>query len=139
MSELQTELRRCLLVHEGHDASPGIALSLVPKARASRSDASFRGHAGHLGIEQTRAAKSAVPVVNEMPVAGNPVGCAVLRHRGNHDPVRELQLPKSEGQKHRGRCAVDTAARGKPALMADDKLRIAQLEVLMTDALATGQ
>jgi len=68
-------------MYEVHDARPGIALRLVPQPGAAGTDASLRRNAGHLAVKQARAAECPVAVVHQVPLAGNPIDGAVLRHR----------------------------------------------------------
>ena len=60
-------------------------------------------------------------VVNEVPVVGQAVFRAVLRHRRHDDAIDEFQAAKLERQKHRWTRAFRTVLSREPLLVACDE------------------
>ena len=139
MTELQTDFGRRMAMHELDDAPPGIALCLIPQTGTAGGNARFGRHAGHLGVHQTGAARRPVSVMNQMPIIGYPILRAILRHRRDHHAIRQFHAAQLERQEHGRRCALRSSMRGQPALVGFNEGRIAQLQIVVANALAAGQ
>src|SRR5688572_5543972 len=127
-------------MHELDDPPPRVALRLVPEPGAAGRDAALRRHAGHLGVDEPGAAERATPVMHQVPVVGQTVLCHVLRHRRDDDPVRKRQSAQAQRQEHRRpRRRIRVRALRQPSLVVRDELAVAELQVVVADALATGQ
>jgi hypothetical protein len=64
----------------------------------------------------------------------------VLRHRRHHDAIDELQVAQLERQEHRRQCASATPTRfASRARHVADEAGVAQLEIVVTDALTAGE
>ena len=79
------------------------------EAGAARRDPPLGRDAGHLGIDQPRAALGALAQVDEVPVGGRAVHRLVLRHGRDDDPVHQLHVAQAEGRSKKE--AAQSAAR----------------------------
>ena len=109
--QLQRDLRRGPGVHVVDDPPPRLAMLGPVHAGAARRDARVGGHAGHLGEHEPRSAVRAAAEMHEVVVVGRAVAARVLRHRRDHDPIREGHAAQRERRQHRRRRA--TRRRGR--------------------------
>jgi len=106
VTQLDADGGLAVLVDEVDDAPPRPLLFFVPQAGAPGGDAGACGGAGHLGHHQPGSADGPTPQVHEVPLVRDSVDGAVLGHRGDPDPVAEVQLAEPERVEHRGRIGV---------------------------------
>src|ERR1700720_3662492 len=139
MPQLEADFGGRMVGYEFNYALPRIPLCSIPQAGAAGSNPAFRRNTGHFRVDETRSTGCSMAVVNEVPVGRQAVFRAVLGHRRHDDAVGEFQASKLERQKHRWTRSVSTVLSCEPLLVPCDKLRVAELQVLMTDTLATGQ
>ena len=148
MTELRADGGIGIPVHEGHDPRPGIRLRLGPQPCAAVGYAGLGGDAEHLGIDESHAAHGTRAVVHQMPVRGQTIHRAVLAHGRHLHAVLHAQRTDTQRLEHRRHRVVRVdigKARGIPhdlregTIKSGDVLRIAQLQVLVGDALAAHE
>ena len=147
MRELDADLGLALAVHELHDPLPPRDVGREIHPGAAGGDPALAAHVGHLGHHQTRAADRAAPEVHEVPVVGMPVVRPVLAHRGHHDPVGQHQLAEPVGREQRRRAGIErhgapalrAGLLGEPAVHLRHQGRVAEPQVLVGDAEASGE
>ena len=136
MSELDSDLRGAVPVHEV-DQPRERSLVLGPvHAGAARCDATFARHANHLCHDQRRAAQRLAAQVHKVEVADEPVDCGVHVHRRDDHAVGQLevaQLERSEHRWHRRPAFVE------PAIDLGHELGIARLEIPIGHAPASSE
>src|SRR3972149_6334357 len=117
---------------------PPLRASSSPWARrapaASRSSLLSSG-----GPKPTPAAPRAGAEVDQVEIGGGSVHGAVHAHRRDHDAVRELELPQTKLREHRRNRKLSPRASREPGLVLRHPLRIPFLQILMADALTSGQ
>ena len=101
MADLAADLRLGLGMDEIDDPLPRRLMLGRIKARAAGRDAALGRDAGHLGVDQPRAALGALGVMDEMPVGRAAVDRLVLRHRRDDDAVLQLHVAQPERREHR--------------------------------------
>ena len=130
------------------DARNRRCASTPPRARAhtcrcSRAMMRPSGrHAGHLGVDEARAALGALAVVDEVPVGRAAVDRLVLRHRRDDDAVLQRQVAQLERREHRAGAPGRWRSAGlllEPRLGALQPVLVAQAQILVADALRAGQ
>ena len=129
-----------LRVHEVDDAPPGVALRLVPEPGAAGRDAALRRHAGHLGEDEPGAAERAAAVVHEVPVVGRPSFAEYCAIGDTTTRFASVSPRRRNGRNIGARGGVvRVRALRQPSLVVRDELAVAELQVVVADALAAGQ
>ena len=101
VTELQTDARRRFRMHEFHDAPPPRRLGLVPQSGAAGRNTRIGRRAGHFSEHQPGTTRRACAVVNQMPIPGHPVDCAILGHGRDHHAIDQVHIAQTKRQKHR--------------------------------------
>ena len=101
MAELRADLRIRLGMDEIDQPLPRRLVFRLVEAGAARRDAPFGRHAGHLDIDEPRAALGALGIMDEMPVGRRAVDRLVLRHRRDDDAVLQFHAAQLERRQHR--------------------------------------
>ena len=139
VADLAAQLGMCFGVHERGQARPRCLVLRSVEAGTARRDASFGRDAGHLRVHQPCATFCPLGVVDEVPIGGAAVDSLVLRHRGDNNAVDQVHAAQRERCEHRRAAGCAAGVRLEPILRRAQPLGVTKAQVLVRDALRTGE